>query len=200
MPASRPTVSSNSALLNGVASNDTALDGTMPNARGWAWRSAPDTLDQERELLRDTTNASATNASATNASATNASAAQADARPTVALPFTHAVLADDRETAYQSELLGMFRRRIYLVSGLALAIVPVFAVLHAILSPTARLQIGLTHAVLWILLCSVRLVARRVPNLHIARCLCLFTYVIYSFITSVIPAQAGADFRAQVIR
>ena len=94
-----------------------------------------------------------------------------------------------REAAYEADLLQRFRRRLRLLANLVATLLPLYALLHAFLSPTTRQSVAIGHLLLLLLCLLVRIIAPRLPTLHATRSVALASYALFSLGTAVIAAQ-----------
>lgn len=97
-----------------------------------------------------------------------------------------------RESAYQAELLDLFRLRVRLVAALGMAVQPLFVLLYLALTPRANSTVVLVYVALFVLCAQTRSMARRMTALSSMRRLSLAAYALFSAGAGVIVAQAGA--------
>ncbi len=99
----------------------------------------------------------------------------------------------EREVEYEQNLLKTFRQRLRLLSSLTAAILPLYALLHAVLSPSTRQEVASGHLALLSLCLVVRSIAPRLPTLYLARLAALVNYALFSLGTALIAAQLVYD-------
>ena len=127
-----------------------------------------------------------------NDSARSASAPAAAAKPetqivTTQVAAAHAAAA--REAEYEQDLLQLFRKRLHLLASLIATILPFYAVLHAMMSPSTRQEVAIGHLALLSLCLIVRGIAPRLPTLSAVRVVALVGYALFSLGTALIAAQ-----------
>jgi diguanylate cyclase (GGDEF)-like protein len=102
---------------------------------------------------------------------------------------TPALVETDAETAFNAELLHMFQQRLQLLAGLALLILPFFALYHAFFSPATRVPVALTHCAMVLLCVVMRTLATRVTGVHAAQRLAYAGYAVFSILVALVATQ-----------
>ena len=96
---------------------------------------------------------------------------------------------ETREAEYEQNLLEIFRYRLRLLASLVATILPLFALLHALMSPSTRQEVAIGHFALLSLCLMVRGIAPRLPTLSSVRIVALVSYALFSLGTALIAAQ-----------
>ena len=108
-----------------------------------------------------------------------------NAAPNVA-PSAAPLAPHDREREWELENLRLLKHRVALVTAISMISLPFFWLAFSYFAPTAMLQIGITHLLMFTCCGVLNTAARRVHKLGYLRVIAVSTYIVYGLTASAV--------------